>query len=117
MKLLIAAIILISSTQTFAGEKYICKEKKESWESKTSFILTQIGDATLKEGEKYSFQLEVFEGNSGRPLLSEKVTVQTEDVMFGFKNSAKKITGMIYLDELDASYLTIKGKTTHFDCN
>lgn len=117
MKLLIAAIVLMTSTLTFAGEKYICKEKKESWESKTSFILTQIGDADVKEGEKYAFHLEVFEGNNSKPLLSEKVTVQTEDVMFGFKNSAKKIYGMIYLDELDASYLTIKGKTTHFDCN
>lgn len=117
MKLLIAAIVLMSSTLTYAGEKYICKEKKESWESKTSFILTQIGDAKITEGDKFAFKLEVFEGNSSKPVLSEKVIVETEDVMFGFKNSAKKITGMIYMDELDASYLTIKGKTTHFDCN
>ena len=73
--------------------------------------------SVFEEGAKFAFQLEVFEGNSSKAVLSEKVTVETEDVMFGFKNSAKKITGMIYLDELDASYLTIKGKTTHFDCN
>ena len=64
MKLLIAAIVLMTSTLTFAGEKYICKEKKESWESKTSFILTQIGDAKITEGEKFAFQLEVFEGQA-----------------------------------------------------
>lgn len=117
MKLIIAAIVLMTSTLAFSGEKYICKELKESWESKSSFILTQIGDEEVREGQKHTFMLEVYEGNSSKPVLAEKVTVETEGVMFAFKNSAKKIKGMIYLDELDQTYLTIKGKTTHFDCN
>ncbi len=117
MKLIIAFLVLTASALSFAGEKYICKEKKESWESKKTFILTQIGDAQVKEGVKYSFILEVFEGNSSKPVMTEKVIVETEDVLFGFKNTAKKISGMIYMDELEGSWLSIKGKKIYFDCN
>lgn len=118
MKSLLALIVLASSITAFAGEKYICKEITEnSWDSKKTMILTQVGNIDIKEGVKYNFTLEVYEGNSAKAVVSEKVTVETEDVMFGFENKAKKISGMIYLDELDQTWLKVGKTETRFDCN
>lgn len=118
MKTLLAVIVLSVSTSSFAGIKYICKEiTKNSWDNKKTMILTQIGNASVEEGVKYPFQLEVFESGNSRAILSEKVTVETEDVMFGFSNKAKKISGMIYLDELEETSLTVGKKEYRFNCN
>lgn len=118
MKSLLALVVLASSISAFAGEKYICKEITEnSWDSKKTMILTQVGDIEVKEGVKYTFKLEVYEGNSSKPVVAENVTVETEDVMFGFNNKAKKISGMIYLDELDQTWLKVGKNETRFDCN
>jgi len=54
--------------------------------------------------------------------VSEAVTVTTEDVQVFFKNDENKrtkVSGTIYLDELDQTSLTIQGprKLEHrFDC-
>lgn len=118
MKSLLLMIVLTSAFSAFAGDKYICKEMTEnSWDSKRTMILTQLGNIQIKEGVKYDFKLEVFEGNSSKPIVSEKVTVETEDVMFGFSNKAKKIEGMIYMDELDQTWLKVGKSEWHFDCN
>lgn len=118
MKSIFALIILTVSTFSFGGTKYICKEiTKNSWDNKKTMILTQIGHSSIEESVKYPFLLEVFESGNSRPVLSEKVTVETEDVMFGFSNKAKKISGMIYLDELEETYLTIGKKEIRFNCN
>lgn len=118
MKSLLALITLLTSITAFAGEKYICKEITEnSWDSKRTLILTQVGNIEINEGVKYTFTLEVFEGNSSKAIVSEKVTVETEDVMFAFSNKAKKISGMIYMDELDQTWLKVGKNEWHFDCN
>ena len=118
MKNLLALLVLISSVGAFAGEKYICKQiTANSYDNKVTMVVTQVGDAKIEEGKTYSFTLELFETGNSKPLVSEKVTVETEDVMFSISNKAKKITGMIYLDELDQAWLYVGTKKYDFDCN
>ncbi len=118
MKLLSVFVILLFSTVSFAGEKYICKQiTANSWDDKVTMVLTQIGDEQIKEGVSYKFKLELFSGRSATPKFSETVIVETEDVMFSFVNKAKKVNGMIYLDELDQTWLYVGQDKYDFDCN
>ena len=118
MKMLLAATTLLVSFQSMAGIKYICKEQtKNSWDEKKTLVLTQVGNGRINEGRKYQFTLEVYGRNTSRPLLAERVMVETEDVMFGFSNQAKGISGMIYLDELDQAWLRVGRSEVAFDCN
>lgn len=117
MKAIFTLLVLVSTSIAFAGEKYICKQITASSEDKVTMIITQIGDAKIEEGKKFAFTLELFEVGNSKPVLSEKVTVETEDVMFAFDNKAKKIKGMIYMDELDQAWLYVGTKKYDFDCN
>ena len=119
MKSLFALVVLLVSLNTFAGTKFICKENTESrWDSKKSMILTQLGHVKIKEGVVYDFKLEIYDTNSShKPFVSEIVSVETEDVMFGFSNKIKKIEGMIYLDELDQTWVKVGKTEMSFNCN
>src|SRR5688572_18330166 len=107
MKHVLMLALSLTSSMAFAGEKFICQQTDGDRYSPKKMILTQIGTAEIREGKPYSFKLEVFEGRGSEAKISETVTVETEDVMFGFKNKVKKISGMIYLDELDQTWLKV----------
>ncbi len=116
--ILFSLISLILSAPAFAsGSKYICKETGVKPGALTrTFILTQYGDADLEEGRTYAFSFQIFDGISKQPSVSSKVFVSTEDVMLAFGNSAEKISGTIYLDEMTSAYLTLAGKNISMDC-
>jgi hypothetical protein len=114
--LLIAASFFVTLTAQAKGTKYICKEVGD-FGPKKSLVLTQVSDREIKEGVKERFLLEVFEGSEKEPSLSVNGFVTTEDVMFQFKSSDRKVSAMIYLDEMEESSLAQGRKTTSFDCN
>jgi hypothetical protein len=114
MKFLFLLAITISST-AFAGEKYICREIGGDEYAPKKMILTQVSDESIREGKFYPFKLEIFD--SGKAIVSESVNVRTEDVMFRFTNTAKKISGIIFLDELDQTSVSVGRTKYHFDCN
>ena len=117
MKLFLMLALTLSSTLALAGEKYICRETGADDYNPHKMILTQVGDDSIKEGKFYAFKLEIFKGNSAKAIVSEAVNVRTEDVMFKFTNTAKKISGIIFLDEPDQASVTINKKSMSFDCN
>lgn len=116
MKFVFALLLASASTLSFAGEKYICREIGGDEYQPKKLIVTQVGDAPIKEGKVYSFKLEIFEGNSSTPIVSESVNVRTEDVMFRMTNTARKISGMIFMDELDQTSVSVGRKEYRFDC-
>lgn len=117
MKSFLFLASLLISAQSFAGSKFICKEITENeWDQKRTMILTQEGDERVEEGTKYNFKLEVYDSVNSKPLVSEKVVVQTEDVLFQFSNKAKRIDGIIYMDEPDQTVLTIGKTKINFNC-
>lgn len=116
MMIFTALMTLAVSASAQAGQKYICKEISPKLNPKT-LVLTQIGNTRIVEGRQAKFKLEVFVKNTAAPVISEIAVVETEDVMFAFQVKGKSIRGMIYLDELDQTSLTVNGKRFDFDCN
>jgi hypothetical protein len=114
MKFLFLLALTLSSA-AFAGDKYICTEIGGEEYAPKKLVLTQIGNAKYEELKRFPYTLEIYA--SGKRLLLETVNVKTEDVMVSITNSAKRISGTIYLDEMEASYLTIGSKKFKFDCN
>ena len=120
MKFFIAlfAFVLISSSTFASDEKITCNEiVLMNGDVSRTMVLTKISVRPLREGEKAPYKLELFKGKKNILILSEKVIVETEDVQFMFENKAKKISGMIYMDELDQTSLTLKNEDINFDCN
>lgn len=113
MKLFLSLVVLFSSISAFAGQKFICKEINGS----KKLVLTQVSTTPVRGGIKSQFKLEIFERNSSRPVYAAPVIVQTEDVMVAFENKAQQLSGMIYLDELDQTYVRIGRSELSFDCN
>jgi hypothetical protein len=117
MKCTLLFVLTILSATAFAGEKYICTQIDGDEYAPKKMILTQVSDDTIHEGKFYPFKLEIFDGNSSKAIVSESVNVRTEDVMFKFTNTAKKVSGIIFLDEMDQSHVKV-GKTEYrFNCN
>jgi hypothetical protein len=114
MKFLFLLVLTLSSA-AFAGDKYICTEIGGDEYAPKKLILTQIGNAPYSELTRFPYTLEIYA--SGKRLLLETVNVRTEDVMVSVTNSAKRISGRIFLDEMEASWLTIGSKTLKFNCN
>lgn len=112
---LLITSLFLSITANAARVKYICKEKTDY--QKQTLILTQVSEREIKEGVKERFVLEVFQGNEKTPRIVTKGYVTTEDVMFSFKSEDKKVSAMIYLDEMDQASLSEGRKSTQFDCN
>jgi hypothetical protein len=117
MKFFIAASFLFSSIATFAGEKYICVQSGEYEYSPAKVILTQIGEGKVVEGNPTPFSLEIYTDYTTKPSVKELVYVTTEDVMFHFNNKAKKISGLIFMDELDEAHVKIGKKEIRMNCN
>lgn len=123
MKTLMLFSVLLTSSFALAGEKYICREILDNNSSSDleygsrKMILNQVSDDVVKEGKFYPFKLEIYEFNSGKALFTESVNVRVEDVMFRFTNTAKKVSGLIYLDEADQTWLRIGSTKINFDCN
>jgi hypothetical protein len=117
MKLSLVLALSILTSVAFAGEKYICTQADSEDFAPKKLVLTQIGHEEVQEGKTHSFKLELFQGRDRKALVSETVSVRTEDVMFSFSNKSKKISGMIYMDELDQTWLKIGKEEMHFDCN
>lgn len=119
MKSLLALISFVFITSSsFAAEKIICTEIVEmNGDIPRTMVLTKIGTRLLQEGDKGFYKLELFKGKKRTLILSEKVIVQTEDVMFFFENKAKSISGTIYMDELDQTHLSLKTEDLSLDCN
>jgi hypothetical protein len=110
MKSLFTAILFLTSLQTFAGDKHICKQiVANSYDDKLTMILTE------NAGNTYTFEL--FQTGQGKPILRAEVTTTVEDVIFDFKNKTKKIAGRLYLDELDQTSVRIGKNEYNFDCN
>lgn len=110
-----ALALVVSASAQAAGTQYICKELQGD-ETRT-VVLTQVGSRKIVEGKKEPFVLELYKTGQKTPLLVAEGTVETEDVMFNFTSADKRTVFGIYLDELDQSYLTLKGqKTSYFDC-
>lgn len=117
MKSLLIVAFALLSLNALAGDKYICKQIGGDEYSPKKMILTQVSDENMSEGKFYAFKLEIFENNTSKAIVSESVNVRIEDVMVKFTNTAKKISGMIYLDELEASYVKVGSTSYNFDCN
>lgn len=116
-QILSALIALATSTQAFAGEKYICKQTDTSpGYEKVTMILTQVGSAHIEEGTTYRFTLELYKAPNSTPYLKKTVFVQVSDVHFSFGNSSEGVSGYIYLDELYSAGLTVNGKSLEMDC-
>lgn len=115
--------LLVITSSAFADRsreaiQYICKELPNRGNfDKQTLVFTQIGTGNLTEGVKYPFKLQIFAKHNRQPIVSTTVTVETEDVMFGFESKKDDLSGMIYLDELDQASLTIRNQTRNFDCN
>jgi hypothetical protein len=110
--MLMAAFVMLASAQAFAGSKYVCNEQG----GKKTIVLTGENES-LKEGEKYSYTLELFEKSEVMSDLRVEGTVETEDVMFSFTSNDGKVSFMIFMDEMDQSHLTLNGKDAgQFTC-
>ncbi len=116
MKTILATLALTFATSSFAGVQYVCKQVNDRPGTLHTMTLTQVSTGRILEGNKYAFNLELREIRTRRLVLSERVTVETEDVMFSFSNKAKAISGMIYLDEMDGAWLNIGRNELRFDC-
>lgn len=117
MKFLVTIAFLVSSVIAFAGEKYICIQTNGDEYMPKKIIITQIGEAKISEGKSYPFLLEIFQGNSSIPLVKETVFVRTEDVVFEFNNKAKKIDGIIFMDEPNEAGVNIGKEDINMNCN
>lgn len=118
--LLISILSLGLSTSAFAasGVKYICKETGVlPGHNKRTVVITQFGNANVEEGKTYAFGLQIFDGVSKKPTLSTKVFVRTEDVLFSFGNREEDIAGLIYMDELDQSWMNMNGEKLTLNCD
>jgi hypothetical protein len=115
MKFVIALFAFVLASASFAQD-YKCGETDQaSGVAPRTLVLKSLSTREVREGDKVPYRLELFQGK--KKVLSEKVIVEMEDVMFGFENKAKKIVGMIYLDELDQTYLYVGKDKAYFDCN
>ncbi len=114
MKSILGLLVLMTATSAFARVQYVCQEQGNR--APRTMILTQISTGRIQEGVKYVFGLELRDSRTGTVLLAERVNVETEDVMFSFSNRQRTISGMIYLDELDQTWLEIGRNKLRFDC-
>lgn len=121
MKSVFTALAFIVSSSAFAGqfsrEQYICKESKRS-HSATSvgmkMILTSTSRADV-EGRPIRYVLQVIKGN--KLVVEEQAYGEKNDVILNFAVKGKAISGMIFMDELDQTSLSLHGKELSFNCD
>ncbi len=115
MKTIFTLFIFMIATSAFARFQFNCQEIGNRTASRT-MDLTQVSNGRLSEGVRHTFKLELRENRTRQLLLSELVTVEVEDVMFSFSNRARGINGMIYLDEMDQTWLELGRTKIRFAC-
>ncbi len=115
MKIL-AALLFVFGSSAFAGtpEEYTCRELGRGKHVLTVLTLVQIGDEPVREGKKYLFNLTMTNAESDTIVEYQIVEVETEDVLFSFNGA--NLSGMIYLDEMDQSWLEIGRRNFSFNC-
>lgn len=110
----IYAMILIStlSLPVMAAEKYVCNDFTHSTNKlgQNTLVLSPLEDGEITEGKPMAYRLDSYEGADVTEKWSAEGNVLTEDVMFEFTSKNKAINFMIYLDEMNESVLTQKGK-------
>ncbi len=96
----------------FAAEKYVCTEFDVNTKKlmQNTIVLTPKGDGKLEEGKPFGYYLESFTGASNTSTWSVEGAVKTEDVMFNFVSKDLNTTVRLYMDELDQTVLSVKGK-------
>jgi len=115
MKLALVALALTISAPAFAGQNYNCREVKSGIGPATkSVLLTQIGNLPIQEGQSYNYNLKI--ADRGQVIVNERAVVTTEDVMFFFEVKGKRISGTVYMDELNQSSLTIGNQSFTLEC-
>lgn len=118
MSALIATVISTSAMASPAYQKIQihCKQTNVFNFERKTMILTQVSEGNgMDQGEWLVYNLELRQGLD--QILSEKVYVMNEDVLFQFNNRKAKIEGTIYMDEMDEAGATINGERMSFDCN
>ena len=126
MKTLLVLLTLFVSFSSFSFEKHVCQEynlKTKKMLNRT-LILEKIGAESDQldengnyEATKIPYKISFFEGIEAFSEDEHSGIVLTEDVRFEFTSNDKKIKFLLYLDEWEKAYLTIKGqKTSYFVC-
>jgi len=118
MTALIVTMIATSAMAAPAVQKIQihCKQTDVFNFERMTMILTQVSEGNgMDQGEWLIYNLELRQGLD--QILSEKVYVMNEDVLFQFNNRKAGIEGTIYMDEMDEAGATINGERMSFDCN
>lgn len=114
---LITLALVLSSAFAFASE-YNCEQKEGG--SHTLVLQTQ---SDFRDGDKTPTKILIKDG-AGKIIFNASGSAYTEDVVVNFnaKSGKNKVSGTLYLDELDQTSVTLKkGKKSRknfdFDCN
>ena len=112
MKTVLVALTALVSLPAFAQpDTYWCAGKGKD-EGKT--LYTRILSAEqAREGDKMTWLMVI--RNGSETIYSSNVKGSLEDVDLGFK--ARGLEGMIFLDELNETWVTVDGQEMHFDCD
>lgn len=76
-----------------------------------------LGSTNVPEGTRMPFRVEITHGD--RVLFGDEVTAVQSDVMLMFRNrrGQPRLSGTIYLDELNQTWIKAGGKEMRFDCD
>lgn len=118
MKNLILIFTAVLSLNTFAQDTYYCWEtNNEGVRTDRLVVLTQQESERMREGKVYDFKYEFYQEDTACfPDVEAVASVEVNDVMVGFKVKGKRISGMMYLDEMHESWIKINGKQSRLDC-
>ncbi|MNK89331.1 hypothetical protein D3C87_1093390 [compost metagenome] len=119
--LLVLATLLTISGTAQAFESIQCKGNEEFGTSKNVTMTMKAVDKTnndVPEGVKVPYELLVMIDN--QVVVATTVQAHAEDVMFQFRSKTNrfgKVSGIIYLDELDQTSVTVNDLDFTLDCN
>ncbi len=118
MKLI--ALILLAASSSYAADarpleyNFVCRSEGHLNKPITQIRLKNLTTGIVKEGVKVPFELKV-ETLQARTrevvqVFTYRGLLETEDVHLFFNSLDKKVNLNMYLDELEATTLTIKGQ-------
>lgn len=118
MKFVLLALSFLS-LPAFAAEEsitYTCAEYKVP--ANRAKLLTLVVPAKIKEGKSFYMTVSLGENNGRafRQLFNKQAVGITEDVMLNFEVKRERISGIVFMDELDQTALSYNGKDYRFDC-
>ncbi len=116
MKFIAAVLFALLSTSAFAFT-FNCKGRDQDMDY--SMVLKEVGKTNVPENTPVDYQL-LIKKNS-KVLFSAMVTGKSEDVMLSLRSrrGAPLLQGMIYMDELDQTTITLGAnhQVIYFNCN